>query len=115
MSTEPMRQVDVVRCSTCLAATSRTGDVGEPDRFLFLDAAASDFYVDWEKTANDAVADLRTEAGRNPYDRNLSDLVGELSTRSEAFRSRWAAHDVRLHRTGRKRYHHPVVGDLELT
>jgi MmyB-like transcription regulator ligand binding domain len=71
------------RCSNCLAATSRTGDVGNLTRFLFLDAAASDFYVDWKK-----------EAGRNPYDRNLSDLVGELSTRSEAFRSRWAAHDV---------------------
>jgi MmyB-like transcription regulator ligand binding domain len=82
------------RCSNCRAATSRTGDVGNLTRFLFLDAAASDFYVDWKKTANDAVAILRTEAGRNPYDRNLSDLVGELSTRSKAFRSRWAAHDV---------------------
>ena len=54
-------------------------------------------------------------AGRNPYDRRLQDLVGELSTRSEEFRTRWAAHDVRLHRTGGKQLHHPVVGDLELT
>jgi transcriptional regulator with XRE-family HTH domain len=84
-------------------------------RFLFLDPRAGDFYVDWDKTANDAVAILRGEAGRNPYDRRLSDLVGELSTRSEEFRTRWAAHNVRLHRTGRKQLHHPVAGDLELT
>ena len=84
-------------------------------RFMFLDPRASDFYVDWDKIAGDVVAILRGEAGRDPYDRNLSDLVGELSTRSEAFRSRWAAHNVRLHRTGRKRFRHPVVGDVELT
>jgi len=60
------------------------------------------------------VAQLRLEAGRNPYDKALTDLVGELSTRSEAFRVRWAAHDVRLHRTGLKQFHHPVVGDLHL-
>jgi transcriptional regulator with XRE-family HTH domain len=84
-------------------------------RFLFLDPGARDFYVDWNKTANDAVAILRGEAGRNPSDRRLSDLVGELSTRSEAFRTRWAAHNVRLHRTGGKQLHHPVAGDLELT
>jgi hypothetical protein len=84
-------------------------------RFLFLDPRASDFYVDWDKAANDAVAILRGEAGRDPYDRRLSDLIGELSTRSEEFRTRWAAHNVRLHRTGRKQLHHPVAGDLELT
>ena len=84
-------------------------------RFLFLDPRATEFYFDWEKVANDAVAILRGEAGRDPYDRNLSDLIGELSTRSEAFRIGWAAHNVRLHRTGIKRLRHPVVGDVELT
>ena len=54
-------------------------------------------------------------AGRDPYDRDLSDLVGELSTRSEAFRTRWAAHNVRFHHTGIKTFHHPVVGELTLT
>ena len=58
---------------------------------------------------------LRTEAGRDPYDKALTDLVGELSTRSDAFRIRWGAHDVRLHRTGHKHFHHPVVGDLHLS
>jgi transcriptional regulator with XRE-family HTH domain len=83
-------------------------------RFTFLDSAAQVFFVDWEKVAKDLVAALRSQAGRNPYDRALSDLVGELSTRSEAFRTWWAAHNVRYHQTGTKRLHHPVVGDLEL-
>ena len=83
-------------------------------RFAFLDPAAVDFYSDWDRVAGDLVAHLRSEAGRNPYDRNLSDLVGELSTRSDEFRIRWAAHNVRFHRTGTKRLHHPVVGDVEL-
>jgi transcriptional regulator with XRE-family HTH domain len=84
-------------------------------RFVFLDPRSQRFYVDWERGADDLVAILRTEAGRNPFDRQLSDLVGELSTRSETFRTRWASHNVRFHRTGIKRLHHPVIGDLELT
>jgi len=83
-------------------------------RFLFLDPRARTFYADWETAANDIVATLRGEAGRNPYDRALSDLVGLLSTRSEEFRVRWAGHDVRFHRTGTKHLHHPLVGDLTL-
>jgi len=83
-------------------------------RFTFLDPAAQEFYVDWERTAKDLVAHLRSEAGRNPYDRGLSDLVGELSTRNEAFRTWWAAHNVRYHQTGTKRLRHPIVGELEL-
>jgi transcriptional regulator with XRE-family HTH domain len=84
-------------------------------RFTFLDPAAPEFYVEWERVAKDLVAHLRSEAGRNPYDRGLSDLVGELSTRSDEFRTQWAAHNVRFHQTGVKPIHHPVVGDLELT
>jgi transcriptional regulator with XRE-family HTH domain len=84
-------------------------------RFLFLDPAAPAFYPDWERQAQDVVAMLRTEAGRSPHDKALANLVGELSTRSENFRAWWAAHNVRFHRTGTKRFHHPVVGDLILT
>jgi hypothetical protein len=84
-------------------------------RFTFLNPAGPDFYRDWETTAKDMVAVLRAEAGRNPYDRGLTDLVGELSTRSERFAELWASHDVMFHRTGSKRLHHPVVGDLDLT
>jgi transcriptional regulator with XRE-family HTH domain len=83
-------------------------------RFTFLDPAAHEFFLDWEKAAKDLVGALRSVAGRNPYDRGLTDLVGELSTRSEPFRTWWAAHNVRYHQTGTKRLHHPVVGDLEL-
>jgi transcriptional regulator with XRE-family HTH domain len=83
-------------------------------RFTFLDPAAQEFFVDWEKTAKDVVASLRSQAGANPYDRELSDLVGELSTRSEPFRKWWAAHNVRYHQTGTKRLQHPLVGELEL-
>ena len=84
-------------------------------RFLFLDPRATEFFVDWDTIAHDAVAILRAEAGRDPHDRRLSDLIGELATRSEEFRVRWAAHNVKFHRTGTKRFHHPVVGDLTLT
>lgn len=84
-------------------------------RFAFLHPDAADFYVDWEKVTQELVATMRGEAGRNPYDKRLTDLVGELSTRSERFRTLWAAHNVRYHRTGVKRLHHPVVGDIELT
>ncbi|KQO64531.1 helix-turn-helix transcriptional regulator [Curtobacterium sp. Leaf261] len=83
-------------------------------RFTFLDPRAKDFWADWDQLASDSVAVLRAEAGRAPYDKGLTDLVGELSTRSEEFRVRWAAHDVKNHRAGAKRLHHPVVGDLEL-
>lgn len=85
-------------------------------RFTFLDPAAVDFYPEWEQVASDLVAHLRSEAGRNAYDdRGLSDLVGDLSIRSNEFRTRWAAHNVRFHRTGTKRLHHPSVGDLKLS
>jgi hypothetical protein len=83
-------------------------------RFAFLDPRATAFYPDWEVTATNSVALLRTEAGRNPHDKGLIDLVGELSTRSEEFRTRWAAHNVHLHRTGVKHFQHPIVGRLDL-
>jgi hypothetical protein len=81
-------------------------------RYCFLDPSAEEFYPDWEEAADTTVAILRTEAGRDPYNRALTDLVGELATRSDAFRTRWAAHDVRLHHRGAKRFRHPLVGDL---
>ena len=84
-------------------------------RFVFLDPRAQTFYQDWESNTRQIVAILRAEAGRSPYDRQLSDLVGELSTRSDLFRRLWGAHDVREHRTGLKSIHHPIVGDLHLT
>lgn len=84
-------------------------------RFAFLNPASQEFYPEWDKNTQDLVAAMRGEAGRNPFDKKLTDLVGELSTRSDRFRTLWAAHNVRFHRSGVKKIHHPVVGDLELT
>jgi transcriptional regulator with XRE-family HTH domain len=83
-------------------------------RFCFLDPRADDLYPEWDDAAHTTVALLRTEAGRDPYDKALTDLIGELATRSDDFRVRWGAHEVRLHHTGVKRFQHPVVGRLEL-
>ena len=83
-------------------------------RFQFLDPRAGDFYPDWEGAANITVALLRAEAGRYPHDTQLRELVGELSTVSEEFRTRWAAHNVRIHHNGAKSFRHPVVGPLDL-
>ena len=92
------------------------GAVGTPNmaRYLFLQPDAADFFSDWEAVASDAVAILRAEAGRDPFDKELSQLIGELSTRSQEFRVRWAAHNVKFHRTGTKTLHHPVVGIVTL-
>jgi hypothetical protein len=84
-------------------------------RFAFLDPRGREFWRDWDSVTGDMVAVLRAEAARSPYDRGLTDLIGELSTRSEEFRQRWAAHDVMRHRSGIKHVHHPEVGDLDLT
>jgi transcriptional regulator with XRE-family HTH domain len=83
-------------------------------RFQFLDPRARDFYPDWGGAANVTVALLRTEAGRHPDDKDLRELVGELSTVSEEFRIRWAAHNVRIHRTGVKQFRPPAVGTVDL-
>jgi transcriptional regulator with XRE-family HTH domain len=84
-------------------------------RFVYLHPdEAREFFVDYDRIANDAAAMLRLEAGRNPQDKALIALVGELSTRSELFRQRWASHDVKFHRNGQKRLRHPVVGHLDL-
>ena len=93
-----------------------TSPAGPPNhaRFVFLDPASRDFWVNWERSADDTVGVLRSVAGRSPGDPGLSALVGELSTRSEDFRTRWAAHHVHLHTGGTKHIRHPVVGRLEL-
>jgi transcriptional regulator with XRE-family HTH domain len=84
-------------------------------RFVFLDPRAEAFYPDWDRAARETAAILRSAAGRDPHDRDLSDLVGELATQSEAFRTHWAAHNVRFHSTATKQLHHPVVGELSLS
>jgi transcriptional regulator with XRE-family HTH domain len=84
-------------------------------RFTFLDPAAAEFYPDWDAVADQNVATLRAEVGRNPHDKALSDLIGELSTRGDTFCQRWARHEVRRHRAGAKRITHPLVGEMTFT
>jgi transcriptional regulator with XRE-family HTH domain len=83
-------------------------------RFIYLDPAAREFFIDYDRMATDAAAMLRLEAGRNPHDKDLITFVGELSTQSELFRQHWASHNVKFHRSGRKRLRHPAVGELDL-
>jgi MmyB-like transcription regulator ligand binding domain len=94
-----------------MAAEARPPNVA---RFTFLDPAAGRFWPDWDETAEDLAAHLRATAGANPADRGLTELVGELSTRSDAFRSLWARHDVLARGRDVKRFRHPVAGVLEL-
>ncbi|WNM28501.1 helix-turn-helix transcriptional regulator [Demequina capsici] len=83
-------------------------------RYVFLDESSRDFFVDWHQAAADVTALLRMEAGKRPRDKALTQLVGELSTRSDEFRALWARHDVKFHRSGAKRLRHPAVGVMEL-
>ena len=94
-------------CSELFTGPARPANTA---RFVFLDPRATGFFVDWDRVASEVVATLRSQAGRDPYDRGLSDLVGELSTRSEEFGTRWAARNVRRHRTGRKQLPWAVAG-----
>ena len=84
-------------------------------RFVFIDQQSKELFIEWETIADDVAGILRAEAGRTPEDRNLSDLIGELATRSDPFRKRWARHNVRLHRTALKKLRNPLVGEIELT
>ena len=93
-------------------SAGRTPNLG---RYIFLDPRAVDFFPDWNRAASDAVTQLRAEVGRSPDDRELRELIGELTTRSQQFSTVWATHDVRWHTTGTKRFRHRVVGDLSLT
>jgi hypothetical protein len=107
-----MNQLARALYSPVLAAPRRPANT---TRFVYLyPEEAREFFVDYDRIASDAAAMLRLEAGRNPHDKALIELVGELSTRSETFRQRWASHDVKFHRSGQKRLRHPVVGQLAL-
>lgn len=81
-------------------------------RWLFLDPTSRELLVEWEMAARLSVGVLRQAAGRYPRDTQLHALIGELSVASPEFRTWWADHDVDTRCRGRKRFHHPIVGDL---
>lgn len=95
-------------------AGATTKRAANTTRFIYLDPAAREYFVDYDRIATDAAAMLRLEAGRNPHDKDLITLVGELSTQSELFGQHWASQNVKFHRSGRKRLRHPAVGELDL-
>lgn len=105
---------DLARASAGPVRGSRRAAVSSVNlaRLLFLDDRAPAFFLDWETVADDAAAALRAEAGRNPHDKSLTSLVGELATRSDEFRTRWARHNVKHHRRATKRLHCSLVGEL---
>jgi transcriptional regulator with XRE-family HTH domain len=84
-------------------------------RFIFLDPRAQHYYADWPLARRTTAAILHRDVGRDPLNTELTALIGELSTLSSHFRQDWAHHDVHEHRTGRKTYRHPLVGDIEVT
>ncbi|GAA3442766.1 DNA-binding protein [Planomonospora venezuelensis] len=115
------RRMDILAWNP--AACALFGDYAAMDsakrniaRITFLDPASRELYADWSSCARENVAYLHLEAGRNhSSDPQLAHLIGELSMKSEDFRRLWAEHPVQDKTSGIKRFHHPLVGDLELT
>jgi hypothetical protein len=111
-------RLDVIAMNSLARALYHADDDDEPvnfARYVFLDETSVTQLTAWDAMARDTVAILRHEAARDPHNRDLSDLIGELSTGSEKFRKMWAEQNVRFHRTGTKSFHHPAVGQFELT
>ncbi|MFC9454185.1 helix-turn-helix transcriptional regulator [Streptomyces sp. NPDC056983] len=104
----------MARALHCEWFDSALGEPVNSVRFVFLDPRARQFYVDWERVARQGVGALRVQAAQTPYDRELSNLIGELSTRSDAFRTLWGAQEVHVYNEGSKRFRHPAIGELEL-
>ncbi len=90
--------------------------LGRPNltRMLFLDAHTRELYRNWPQEADLAVASLRFTAAEFTDDRDLAELIGELTMKSAEFSTRWASHRVRRCARGVKEFHHPEVGDLDL-
>ncbi|MFR9768941.1 helix-turn-helix transcriptional regulator [Nocardia sp. SC052] len=110
------RYLDVLAANPLAAAVNSCSVPGVNQvRMVFLDPEARDVYLDWPTIAADTVASLRATAGADLDDPRLTELVGELSLKSEEFRQLWARHDVRAKTGGVKEFRNPMVGDLTLS
>ncbi|MCZ0981054.1 helix-turn-helix transcriptional regulator [Streptomyces diastatochromogenes] len=114
------RRGDILAWNRMARAVMGDFEAWEPEdrnmaRMIFLDPNTRDLYVDWECKAVEVVSTLRLYAGCYPDDKELLSLVGELSVRSEEFRSLWAAHTVTDKGHGQKRMRHPLVGEMTLS
>ncbi|WP_017624873.1 helix-turn-helix transcriptional regulator [Nocardiopsis chromatogenes] len=83
-------------------------------RLMFLDEAFAEVYRDRERKAEDVVAFLRLNAGRDQGDAELGALVAQMSRESPRFRRLWADHPVKEKTNGRYGFRHPLVGEFEL-
>jgi hypothetical protein len=92
------------------------GRISPPNhvRYVFLDDRARSFFDDWAAVAHDTARILRSEAGRDPHDPGTAKLIEEMTQTSAEFRAIWSQHDVRLPAAGLHRFHHPLVGELDL-
>ncbi|GID30540.1 helix-turn-helix domain-containing protein [Paractinoplanes brasiliensis] len=84
-------------------------------RTVLLDPEAQEFLPGWQGRIGSLIAALRAAAGPDADDPRLTDLVGELSIKSDVFRRLWSRHDAKPHPGGGIHHmRHPIVGDLEL-
>jgi transcriptional regulator with XRE-family HTH domain len=114
------RSLDIIACNRLAAAVYV--DLYDdpmrpisPVRYVFLDERAKTFYPDWELAARNAIGLVRMAATRDPYDRDVLELIDELNECSEQFRALWVLPDVKFRPTGVTEYRHPRVGLLTLT
>lgn len=110
------RHMDVLAATPLAVALNSCSAPGVNQvRMVFLDPEARNIFPDWPKIAAETVAGLRVSAGTDLDDPRLTELVGELSLKSEDFRRLWAEHEVRAKTAGQKRFTHPLVGELALS
>jgi transcriptional regulator with XRE-family HTH domain len=83
-------------------------------RWLMCDTASRTLCADWDLEARGAIAMLRFNAARHPYDSAFATLVDELAEGNPAFHRLWNTHEVDVCRNGRRRYHHPMAGEIVL-
>jgi len=83
-------------------------------RWVFLAPEARERYLEWDEVASELAAVLRVDAATDPDDRELNELIGELTVKSAEFRSVWCEHRVYECTFGTKRFHHPIAGPMQL-
>lgn len=97
-----------------VTAPDRAAERPNMARLAFLDCHTRELYADWPAKADAVAAHLRLAAGRYPEDRQLAELIGELSMKSPDFAALWTEHPVRECVHTVREYHHPVVGRMTL-
>jgi transcriptional regulator with XRE-family HTH domain len=109
------RNMRVLASNRMARALSRFFTPGENMlRATFLEPELRMLYRDWDKFTTRIVPFLRATLGADPPDRELVELIGELSLASKRFATLWARHDVKHRSTGPAAFYHPQLGALDL-